>query len=82
MRPWNWKERRRKKIGSQYSKLKADEKQLKTNTRKQLYRVAVMDSKGKTYATVNVDAEGVRDALKKAYEKVSGWQGVPFDSLA
>lgn len=43
--------------------------------------MAVMDSKGKTYATVSVDAEGVRDALKKAYEKVSGWQGVPSDSL-
>lgn len=55
--------------------------ELKTNTRKRDYRVAVMDSSGKTHATVDVTAEGVRDALKKAYEKVSGWQGVPSDCL-
>lgn len=53
---------------------------MKTNTRKRLYHVAVSES-GKTHATVAVEAEGVRDALKKAYEKVSGWQGVPADPL-
>ncbi|MGX8703143.1 MAG: hypothetical protein ACSW8H_01690 [bacterium] len=54
---------------------------MKTNTRKRDYRVAVMDGSGKTHATVTVTAEGVRDALKKAYEKVSGWQGVSPESL-
>lgn len=54
---------------------------MKTNTRKRSYRVAVMDGSGKTHATVAVEAEGVRDALKKAYEKVSGWQGVPADDV-
>lgn len=54
---------------------------MKTNTRKRNYRIAVMDGAGKTHATVNVTAEGVRDALKQAYQKVSGWQGVPGDDL-
>ena len=48
---------------------------LKTNTKKHDYRV-VVQMKGVTITTVAVTAEGVRDALKKAYEKVSGWQAV------
>ena len=51
---------------------------LKTNTRKRDYHVAI-SLDGKTVATVSVLAEGVRDALKQAYQKVSGWQGVPSD---
>lgn len=51
---------------------------LKTNTRKRDYHIAV-SLDGKTVATVTVRAEGVRDALKQAYQKVSGWQGVPSD---
>lgn len=54
---------------------------MKTNTKKRNYRIAVMDGGGKVHVTVNVTAEGVRDALKQAYEKVSGWQGVPSESL-
>lgn len=54
---------------------------MKTNTRKRTYRIAVMDGTGKTHATVAVTAEGVRDALKQAYEKVSGWQGVTPEEL-
>lgn len=53
---------------------------LKTNTRKRDYHIAV-SLDGKTVATVTVRAEGVRDALKQAYQKVSGWQGVPADDL-
>ena len=53
---------------------------LKTNTRKRDYHIAV-SLDGKTVATVTVRAEGVRDALKQAYQKVSGWQGVPGDDL-
>ena len=53
---------------------------LKTNTRKRDYHIAV-SLDGKTVATVAVRAEGVRDALKQAYQKVSGWQGVPADDL-
>ena len=68
-----------KKIGSHYSNLTTG--QMKTNTKKRNYRIAVMDGGGKTHATVNVTAEGVRDALKQAYQKVSGWQGVPGDDL-
>lgn len=49
--------------------------ELKTNTRKRDYHVAI-SLDGKTVATVTVRAEGVRDACKKAYETVSGWQGV------
>lgn len=49
---------------------------MKTNTRKRLYKVTVAEG-GKIHATVAVTAEGVRDALKKSYEKVCGWQGVP-----
>lgn len=54
---------------------------LKTNTVKRDYHVAVTDGHGKNYATVTVRAEGVRDALKKAYEKVCGWQTVPPEVL-
>lgn len=53
---------------------------LKTNTRKRDYHVAI-SLDGKTVATVTVRAEGVRDACKKAYETISGWQGVPADDL-
>ncbi len=53
---------------------------LKTNTRKRDYHIAV-SLDGKTVATVTVRAEGVRDALKQAYQKVSGWQGVPSNDL-
>lgn len=53
---------------------------MKTNTRKRMYHVAVSES-GNTHATFTVEAEGVRDALKKSYEKCSGWQGVPADPL-
>lgn len=48
---------------------------MKTNTRKRLYKVTVAEG-GKIHATISVTAEGVRDALKKSYEKVCGWQGV------
>lgn len=54
--------------------------ELKTNTRKRDYHVAI-SLDGKTVATVTVTAEGVRDALKQAYEKVSGWQGVAPEEL-
>lgn len=54
--------------------------ELKTNTRKCDYHITV-SLDGKTVATVAVRAEGVRDALKRAYQKVSGWQGVPADDL-
>ena len=54
--------------------------ELKTNTKKRDYRV-VVQMKGVTITTVAVTAEGVRDALKKAYEKVSGWQQVAPDDL-
>lgn len=53
---------------------------MKTNTRKRVYHIAVTEG-GKTHATVTVTAEGVRDALKQAYQKVSGWQGVAPDDL-
>ena len=53
---------------------------LKTNTRKRDYHIAV-SLDGKTVATVTVRAEGVRDACKKAYETISGWQGVPADDM-
>lgn len=36
---------------------------------------------GKTVATVTVRAEGVRDACKKAYETISGWQMVNPEPL-
>lgn len=53
---------------------------LKTNTRKRDYHVAIsMD--GKTVVTVTVRAEGVRDACKKAYETISGWQMVNPEPL-
>ena len=54
--------------------------ELKTNTRKRDYHVAISVD-GKTVATVTVRAEGVRDACKKAYETISGWQGVPPGEL-
>ena len=54
--------------------------ELKTNTRKRDYHIAV-SLDGRTVATVAVRAEGVRDALKQAYQKVSGWQGVPSNDL-
>ena len=53
---------------------------MKTNVRKRMYKVTVSVD-GKVSATVAVEAEGVRDALKKSYEKVSGWQGLPADEL-
>lgn len=54
--------------------------ELKTNTRKRDYHIAV-SLDGKTVATVAVRAEGVRDALKQAYQKVSGWQMVNPEPL-
>ncbi len=54
--------------------------ELKTNTRKRDYHVAI-SLDGKTVATVTVRAEGVRDACKKAYETISGWQGVTLEEL-
>lgn len=53
---------------------------MKTNTRKRLYKITVSEG-GKVHSTVSVEAESVRDALKKAYEKISGWQGVPAEDL-
>lgn len=53
---------------------------LKTNTRKRDYHVA-LSLDGKTVATVTVRAEGVRDACKKAYETISGWQMVNPEPL-
>lgn len=54
--------------------------EVKTNVRRETYYITV--SRGaKLEQSVQVVAEGVRDALKKAYEKVSGWQGVPPDDL-
>lgn len=52
----------------------------KNQTVRRDYHVAI-STEGKTVATVTVRAEGVRDALKQAYQKVSGWQGVPADDL-
>ncbi len=46
----------------------------KNQTVKREYNIAVSDVHGTIYTTVQVRAEGVRDALKQAYEKVSGWQ--------
>lgn len=54
--------------------------ELKTNTRKRDYHITV-SLDGKTVATVAVRAEGVRDALKQAYQKVSGWQMVNPEPL-
>lgn len=64
-------------MSSHYSTLQGA---VKTNTRKRNYHVSV-SADGKTCATVMVQAEGVRDALKKAYEKVSGWQRVPDEPV-
>lgn len=47
----------------------------KNQTVRRDYHITIADAaSGKTVSTVQVRAEGVRDALKKAYEKVSGWQ--------
>lgn len=54
--------------------------EFKTNTRKRDYHVAI-STDGKTVATVTVRAEGVRDACKKAYETISGWQMVKPEEL-
>lgn len=54
--------------------------EVKTNVRRETYYITVYRG-AKLEQTVQVTAEGVRDALKKAYEKVSGWQGVPPDDL-
>lgn len=54
--------------------------EMKTNTRKRDYHITV-SLDGKTVTTVQVHAEGVRDALKKAYETVSGWQKVTPEEL-
>lgn len=54
--------------------------ELKTNTRKRDYHVAV-SLDGKTVATVTVRAEGVLDACKKAYETISGWQKATPEEL-
>jgi len=54
----------------------------KNQTVRRDYRITVSDPNGKTYTTVQVRAEGVLDALKKACETVSGWQGVKQDSLS
>lgn len=54
--------------------------ELKTNTRKRNYHVAI-SLDGKTVATVTVWAEGVRDACKRAYEIISGWQMVNPEEL-
>lgn len=54
--------------------------EFKTNTRKRDYHVAI-SLDGKTVATVTVRAEGVRDACKKAYETISGWQMVNPEPL-
>ena len=59
----------------------SDAPKLRGNTRKRGFTVAVVDENGKTQATVGVTAEGVRDALKKAYEKVSGWQSAAPEEL-
>ena len=55
--------------------------EMKINVRQRDYIVAVNGPDGKVHATVQVHAQGVRDALKKAYEKVSGWQALPADDL-
>lgn len=50
----------------------------KNNTQKRDYIVSVsLGSKLET--TIAVRAEGVRDALRKAYSRVCGWQAVPDD---
>ena len=53
----------------------------KNQTVKRDYHIAVTDGRGKNSATVTVRAEGGRDALKKAYEKVCGWQTVPPENM-
>lgn len=54
--------------------------ELKKNVRKQDYRV-IVQMKGVTITSVSVSAESVRDAIKKAYEKVSGWQAVTPEEM-
>ena len=50
----------------------------KNNTQKRDYIVSVSLG-NKLETTVAVRAEGVRDALRKAYSRVCGWQAVPDD---
>lgn len=50
----------------------------KNNTQKRDYIVSVSLG-NKLETTVAVRAEGVRDAIRKAYSRVCGWQGVPDD---
>lgn len=54
---------------------------LKNQTVRREYHITIADAAGKTVSTVQVRAEGVRDALKKAYEKVSGWQKTEVEVL-
>ena len=55
---------------------------IKMQTRRREYHVTVSDGRGNVFTTVLVSAEGVRDALKKAYEKVSGWQRTEPEELS
>lgn len=50
----------------------------KNNTQKRDYIVSVSLG-NKLETTVAVRAEGVRDALRKAYSRVCGWQAAPDD---
>ena len=50
----------------------------KNNTQKRDYIVSVSLG-NKLETTISVRAEGVRDAIRKAYSRVCGWQGVPDD---
>lgn len=50
----------------------------KNNTQKRDYIVSVSLG-NKLETTIAVRAEGVRDALRKAYSRVCGWQAVPDD---
>lgn len=50
----------------------------KNNTQKRDYIVSVSLG-NKLETTVAVRAEGVRDAIRKAYSRVCGWQTVPDD---
>lgn len=50
----------------------------KNNAQKRDYIVSVSLG-NKLETTIAVRAEGVRDALRKAYSRVCGWQAVPDD---
>lgn len=52
----------------------------KNQTVKRDYHITIAAG-GKTQATVTVRAEGVRDALKQAYNKICGWQTVDAEEL-